>query len=100
MSGFVPPVCWLVIAGDQPHNHCVIREFDDGVSRVDRLKVVGEEGKEERAQDTSLGHTGVQGDGDGGVAGLVPVRSRVQCSCHFQNGQRTDSGPQQAGFWR
>ena len=53
----------LIIVADEANHRCVVCELDNGIRTMYRRAVVGEEGVEERTQQTALWDAGVQDEG-------------------------------------
>jgi len=51
----------LIVVGDQAYHRCVISEFDDDVGAVCGCTVMCVQGVQERAEDTALRSTSVEG---------------------------------------
>ncbi len=82
MEIVVLSVGYLIVAGNQANDSCVISRFEDGVGAVGGHAVVHEQGVQDRAEHAPLSGAGVEGQGRGcGAAyphSLGSARQEVQ----------------------
>ncbi len=72
-------VGWFIVIGDQTYHRCVICKFDDDVGAVCGYTVMRVQGEQERAENTTLRGSSVEGQWGGDVTAYSDHLSDLIC---------------------